>query len=319
MYDLAVICAVGFAAWQGSQAGTLAGGLVGMEMIVSVTIGLLFHELLAGFLVDGLRLGLEPFLSPDFPYQGMAVPLVFAALTWGIFAALRFRLHKGAVAALDDDGSPKPSIVERVAGGLVGGCSGVVIVGAVLVMLSMTPLPAGLRLDPQRMFFDAGGLVLRMAGEFEPDRHEGVSLVVHGEPASRSSDPSAKLVSEPRVAGPDEENPGEGVRFSDVDGNGSFTEDLYFLDLDGDGVRRVGLRDKYVVGVWSGALDAHARERPKPAGVSPDSPAPGESPAPPDSEPASPPPGRQVKPDAEPGAKPGGTKPGKAPPPVDDF
>jgi hypothetical protein len=314
MYDLAVICAVGFAAWQGSQAGALAGGLIGMEMIVSVTVGLLFHELLAGFLGDGLRLALEPFLSPDFPYQGIAVPLAFAALTWGTFAGLRFRFHKGAFAAVDDEGSLKPSTVERVAGGLVGGCSGVVIVGAVLLTLSMIPLPAGLRLDPQRMYFDAGGLVLRMAGEFEPDRHEGVSLVVHGEPASRSSDPSAKLVSEPRVAGPDEGSPDEGARFSDVDGNGSFTEDLYFLDLDADQVRRVGLRDKYVVGVWSGALDAHARPRPKPAGASQDSPAPAPPADPADSEAVSPAPAKP----ARPGTKPA-TKPGKAPPPVDDF
>ena len=313
MYDLAVICAVGFAAWQGSQAGALAGGLIGMEMIVSVTVGLLFHELLAGFLGDGLRLALEPFLSPDFPYQGLVVPLGRApALP---LRALRFRFHKGTALGLDEDDSLKPSTVERVAGGLVGGCSGVVIVGAVLLTLSMIPLPAGLRLDPQRMFFDAGGLVLRMAGEFEPDRHEGVSLVVHGEPASRSSDPSAKLVSEPRVAGPDEGSPDEGARFSDVDGNGSFTEDLYFLDLDADQVRRVGLRDKYVVGVWSGALDAHARPRPKPAGASQDSPAPAPPADPADSEAVSPAPGKP----AQPGTKPGGTKPGKAPPPVDDF
>ncbi|NCX99685.1 MAG: hypothetical protein EBX35_14205, partial [Planctomycetia bacterium] len=91
MYDLAVICAVGFAAWQGSQAGMLAGALVGIEMIMAVAVGLLFHEPIAGLLVDGLRLAAEPLLSPDFPYQGLAVPLAFMALTWGTFAALRFR------------------------------------------------------------------------------------------------------------------------------------------------------------------------------------------------------------------------------------
>lgn len=264
MYDLVVICALGFAAWQGSQAGVIASAMVGIEMIVAVTVGVLFHELVAGLLIDGMRLAAEPFLSSDFPYQAVAVPLAFALLTWGTFAAMRFRLHSSRPAGLDsEDEHDEHETINRVAGGLVGGSSGVVIAGAALVTLSMVPLPATLRLDPQRMFFDLGGLVLRMAGEFEPDRHDGQSLIIHGEPASRSSDPAAKLASEPWVAGPDEGSPDEGARFSDVDGNGSFTKDLYFLDLDGDNIRRVGLRDKYIVGVWSGALDAHARERPK--------------------------------------------------------
>ena len=327
MYDLAVICAVGFAAWQGSQNGALAAGLLGIEMIVSVALGLLFHEFVAGLIVDGLRLAAEPFLTPDFPYQGVAVPLAFAALTWGTFAALRFRLHSAVGSSsegLDEEAAQKLTSIERVAGGLVGGCVGVVITGAALVTLSMAPLPAGLRLDPQRMFFDAGGLVLRMAGEFEPDRYEGVSLIVCGEPASRSSDPAAKLVSEPKAessdeVNPDDANPNDAVRFSDVDGNGSFTQDMYFLDLDSDGSRRVGLRDKYVISVWSGALDAHSRERPKPP-VSSESP-PAAVPADPaGSEAGVPaaeqPPGPGVKPD---GTKPDGTKPGPAPPPADDF
>ena len=265
MYDLAVICAVGFAAWQGSQAGMLAAAVVGLEMIVSLTVGVLFHELVAGLLAEGLKFVAEPFLPSEFPYQGLAVALAFALLTWGTFGALRFRFHRQSPASAPDDEHARPPTIERIAGGLAGGCTGVVIAGAALVTLSMLPLPSALRTDPQGMFFDVGSRVLGMAGEFEPDRHEGVSLVVYGEPASRSSEPSAKLTSEPRVAGPDEASPDEGARFSDVDGNASFSTDLYFLDLDDDGARRVGLREKYVLGDWSGTLQTHARERPKPA------------------------------------------------------
>jgi hypothetical protein len=310
MYDLAVIGAVGFAAWQGSRAGILAAALVGIEMIVSAVAGVLFHELLAGLLVAGLRLAAEPFLPSEFPYQGVAVPLAFSLLTWGTFAGLRFRFHEARDPMSGDDQATVHSAIERAAGALVGGCSGLIVAGAVLVTLSMLPVPAGLRLDPQRMLFDAGGLVLRMAGEFEPDRHEGVSLIVRGEPASRSSDPSALLVSEPRVAGPDAENPDEGARFSDVDGNGNYTEDLYFLDLDGDRLRRAGLLDKYAVGVWSGMLDAHARERPKPPTGDRD-PAAGSS----SGQPARKTEGR--RPGATSGPT-GGPKPGNAQP-VDDF
>jgi ABC-type arginine transport system permease subunit len=83
MYDLAVICAVGFAAWQGSQAGMLAAAVAGLEMIVSLTVGVLFHELVAGLLADGLKFVAEAFLPSEFPYQGLAVALAFALLTWG--------------------------------------------------------------------------------------------------------------------------------------------------------------------------------------------------------------------------------------------
>jgi hypothetical protein len=318
MYDLIVIGALGFAAWQGSQAGVIASAMVGIEMIVAVTAGVLFHELVAGLLIDGMRLAAEPFLSPDFPYQAVAVPVAFALLTWGTFAAMRFRLHSSRTAGLDsEDEHDEHDTIDRVAGGLVGGSSGVMIAGAALLTLSMVPLPATLRPDPQRMFFDLGGLVLRMAGEFEPDRHDGQSLIIHGEPASRSSDPAAKLASEPWVAGPDEGSPDEGARFSDVDENGSFTKDLYFLDLDGDNIRRVGLRDKYIMGVWSGALDAHARERPKqPDATDAEGRAQGGDQQRGDAA------GARGKPSGAPPGKPGGNSRGtKSPsePPVDDF
>jgi hypothetical protein len=46
------------------------------------------------------------------------------------------------------------------------------------------------------------------------------------------------------------------------------TKDLYFLDLDGDAMRRVGLREKYVLGAWGGTLESYARERPVAGGES---------------------------------------------------
>jgi colicin import membrane protein len=88
-----------------------------------------------------------------------------------------------------------------------------------------------------------------------------------------------------------------------VDGDGIFTKDLYFLDVDGDGMRRIGLIDKYVAGCWDASLRSDDRPRPDVKKTA--------SPAPvvvvPSSQPA-------VKPQAAPEPKPGDAKPDPAKP-----
>lgn len=324
MYDLLVIAGVLAVAWQGSRMGAVAAGLLAAELVASVTAGVLLHEALAGALIHGLKLAAEPFLPTDFPYQSLAVATSFILLTWGSFTALRFMLHADQPA--DEEALADRGIVEKVAGGLVGGCAGVLVCGALLLTLSMLPLPQALRPRPQNMFLDAGTMALRMAANFEPDRHEGVSLIVYGEPASTESNRTAKLTSEPSVQLEirDEGQPPPEPLYADVDGNGVFTKDLYFLDLDGDAMRRVGLREKYVLGTWGGTLESYARDRPVAGGESGGAAAPKPAAAEPppiviDAAPAAPPPRPDAAAGPEKGKKPKPTGPAPEEEPPSDF
>ena len=111
------------------------------------------------------------------------------------------------------------------------------------------------------------------------------------------------------------------------DGDGKFTKDLYYLDIDGDRQRRVGLLEKYVVNRWDLAVVAGGRDRPKTGGKPPSKPP--VAPPPADaSQTAQKPPENGQQPTKEP-PPPAGTKP-KVPPgtktpapdepqPLDDF
>lgn len=265
MYDLVVVVAVLAGAWLGSLGGLGRAAAVGVEMFVGLALGVLFHEAIGGGIAWGLRLALEPVLSPDFPFQSLSVALAFLVLTWGTVAFLRFRFHPEQPVTLD---TPEPTTlppVERFGGAAAGAVAGFIGSGAVLVTLSMLPLPAALRPTPRAMFFDAGSVVLRAAGQFEADLHEGSSLVVHGEPAARPGQPGRAQTCEPWIDTDEDGQPSDADRWHDVDGNGTYTAGLAYLDLDGDGLRRIGLIDKYATGGWNGTFDiAAAPEMPAP-------------------------------------------------------
>jgi hypothetical protein len=122
--------------------------------------------------------------------------------------------------------------------------------------------------------------------------------------------------------------------FHDADNNQQFTKVLYFVDLDGNGARRIGLVDKYVVGLWDGSLRSDkveeqapkkppATPKPKPDPVEPkpkpEQPKPKPNPDDPRPKPADP----QPKPDdPQPKPKPKPDDPKPAPeeePPPDEF
>jgi hypothetical protein len=259
MYDLAVVVAVLVGAWFGSTAGLLPAATLAFELFAGFAAAVLVHEMLGGLLAAVLRMALEPVLGLDFPFQGVAVALVFALVTWGTFAALRLLYHPEKPIRLEAQPAeePRPPLT-RLAGGVAGGLAGFIGAGAALVTLSMLPLPGLLRPVPARMIADAGGVLLRAACRFEPDVHENRSLVADGEPPARPSEAGAGLTSEPWIDADGDGSFSEPDRWHDVDGNGTFTAGLAFLDLDGDGARRIGLVEKYATGAWNGLLDIAA-------------------------------------------------------------
>jgi hypothetical protein len=113
------------------------------------------------------------------------------------------------------------------------------------------------------MFIDVGKTALRTAGVFAGEKHEGRSLVLYGEPASRGSVGSARLASETWYDTDANSTIDDHDPYFDSDGNGSFTKDLYYDDVDTNRLRRVGLLEKYTVSRWDGQVIVSNRERPK--------------------------------------------------------
>lgn len=272
MYDLLVIAAVVWFGWLGSQAGLVAAGIAALELLACVVFGTVLHETVSDLLDNGVR-----FATGMQIYSWIAL-LTQGLLVWGTFAALRWWLHRGEELGDESGDGQIAPLADRLGGAVAGGLGGLVLAGAGLVTLSMLPILSGLKPAPQRMYLDAGRLVLRAAGAFAGGFHEGRSLPLEGEPPARPSSMAARMTSEPWFDADADGAPGESDRYSDVDGSGGFSKDLYYVDVDRDGVRRVGLIDKYLAACWDASLNRNDRERedlkkPKPKPVPPGRPA----------------------------------------------
>lgn len=296
MYDLLVIAAVVWFGWLGSQAGLAAAGTAALELLACVVVGTVLHETVSDLLDNGVR-----FATGMQIYSWIAL-LTQGLLVWGTFAAVRWWLHRGEELGDQAGDGQIPPLADRLGGAAAGALGGLVLAGAGLVTLSMLPILSGLKPAPQRMYLDAGRLVLRAAGAFAGGYHEGRSLPLEGEPPARPSSMSARLTSEPWFDANEDGKCDDLDRYRDVDGSSTFTKDLYFTDADADGMRRLGMIDKYVAGRWDSALMSEDRPRPAlqqttgPQGKQPSSPA------------------GAGKPGGKPPAKPDGTTPGNTKP-----
>lgn len=178
------------------------------------------------------------------------------AVAYGSLVAVAAAVCRfGVGELLPDDDVRLAGLPDKVGGLLVGGVTGVLVAGAVLVGWSMMHLPQGLKPDATAMKADAAARVL-----------QAFARSLHADPAARErllrgdlvrdGDPSATgekvLVSEP---------------FDDVDGDWKRSAEERFLDLDRDGEftlsapaiersaggsarRPVGLLDAYWLGSW---------------------------------------------------------------------
>jgi hypothetical protein len=267
MYDLLVIAIVLFCATLGSQRGLRSSSIAFFELLLCLVPAVLLHEWLADWLIYGITAAFEPFMPQGYDLQPLVVPTTFAALLWGSLAVIRGTLHK------DGDGEAAMvtinPLIDGVGGIVVGGCGGAVLAGAALVTISMLPVAGWMKPAGERMFFDVGTLALRAGAGFAPDAHEGRSQVLYGEPVKKKGSLSAAVSSEPWFDSDGDGKPTESDRYSDVDGGGTFTKELYFGDLDNDGMRRIGLVDKYVTGRWDGTLRSEGPASPAPEPVRP--------------------------------------------------
>lgn len=306
LFDLIVAAALLGLAWWGGMAGLRAAAVAALEATCCVLLAVVLHETVAGYLHAGFVMAFGDAIS-----QSWAILLCFVGIAWGLLALIRMWIHPRDDEEEEADDGIDP-LVDRIGGILAGGFGAVLFVGGLLITLSMIPFLAWLK-PSGGLLLDVGGMVVRMADSFAGERFEGRSLPIYGEPASRSSDPAARLTSEPWFDADEDGSFGEADRYRDVDGNGTFTADLYYTDVDQDGMRRIGLLDKYVVGRWDGDLLSLDRNREPANGKG----KPGATPA----KPAKPAPGKPTKPTpSKPGGKPAAPdRKATEPQPDDDF
>jgi hypothetical protein len=304
--DLFVLVGLLYCGFLGLSRGFYEAAVAGLEVLGALVLAVLSHEFLAAILGRIIGDVFGPFLPASLSIQAWSVFIVFALVFWGTLAALVRFVHP----LLRADEVLPETLVDRLGGAFTGAYAGSLFIGAILVTWSMCPLLSGLLPIPaRRMNFDVGRFALRAAGRFATEwRTENPSGVLDGEPVSPQKTRTACTESWRDL----DENGSceESDQYHDADNNQQFTKVLYYTDLDGDGGRRIGLVDKYVVGVWDIGLRSDRVEEPAPKKppATPPRPAPKPprpegppepKPAPGDAkpEPKQPAPGAQPKPD----------------------
>jgi uncharacterized membrane protein required for colicin V production len=144
-------------------------------------------------------------------------------------------------------------LVDKIGGVLIGGLAGVVIAGTLLVLLSAMPIPAAYSIDGTQTKYDLGTRVLKT-----------FASLIEGDAAAREVLLDGEAPAGEAAGGPETSElfvdingnglfDGEGEAaegYLDQDGNGSFTPRVSFTDTNGNGVRDIGLLERYRLRAW---------------------------------------------------------------------
>ena len=257
-FDIIVLLGIAYCAFLGLSRGFFATAVAGVEVLGALILAILLHEPLAGLIGPLFMDSFGFFMPSDFAVQPWAVFLCFTLVFWGSLAAVWKLANPKFIEA---EILPMP-LIDQLGGGLAGGFAGAIFLGAILINWSMCPLLAGIPVPAGGMWLDVGSLAMRAAGQFAGERQaDGTYVPVDGEPA-----PSDGIEGPIRVSSEawrDLNTSGQWEfddPFRDTDGNGTMTKEFKYVDLDGDGRRRVGLVEKYAVGVWDATIRVESRE-----------------------------------------------------------
>ena len=124
---------------------------------------------------------------------------------------------------------------------------------SLLVVVSTLPLPGPYRIDGSSTWNDLGGKMIKAFARFVMPRADARMILLDGE--GQSGQPGdARVSSEPFVdANGNRLFDGEGEsaeRHLDRDGDGSFSARTVFTDTNGNGVRDIGLLERYRLNGW---------------------------------------------------------------------
>ena len=150
---LAIAIVLGFIAY-GFIHGMFRSVLVGMQALVAFVVTLTFIPTLTEILI-----------AIDMP-PSYAFPVALLVLAIGTAIGIHMLIEK----YIPSDSIPLLSVIDKIGGAFIGGTTGYVAAGGLLVGLSLMPLPESYRLKHSELQFDFGAPMLRtFARIIEPD------------------------------------------------------------------------------------------------------------------------------------------------------
>ena len=260
--DLLVLGAVGYCGMLGYSRGLRPALVVAMELFFTLALTLLLTEpvaILLGPLIGSVG-------GRDLDTEAWGTIFSFLILFGIIAAVLQAIVPPGLVYPIEDDDSfandTPLSQPQQIGGAIMGGTCGLLLVGIALITLSMLPLPTAYRFRSTAMLYDVGAFCLRGFSHVAGGGYGGRALVVFGEPVSTAQEPTARLSSESYTDLDGDGKYNDGDAICDIDDSGSFSTDLYYLDLNEDSARQIGMLEKYVTANWGTNPTVQNRERP---------------------------------------------------------
>lgn len=222
--DLFVIAVVLTMSAYGARKGLFYSITLGLTALASIILGLSYCDRLSAWLVVA---DIPPLFAP-----AAALLVILAAAAAGIHFGLH-RIIAGRVLRL----SPT---VDGLGGGLAGALAGFSIAGIALIVWSMLPLPTLMRNNSRTMALDAGEKMLTtLTRSLERDPQARLRLLT-GETWGGRSPPPTRLPTPTRYDTP-------AVPYDDANANG---------------IRDIGLLERYRLGSWDRALSVTATEEP---------------------------------------------------------
>lgn len=229
-FVLAVIAGFAFYGW---QQGLFITTIAALQVLAAGLAALAFAASVAPLLES---LG----LSPD-----RSLPAAYVVVCAG--SMLAGRLAVGAFVPRDAIGFAR--IIDTFLSAVIGGFAGLVLAGVILVGWSMMPLPDWARLRADGLRVDAGSWFLGSFSRCVQPAGPGRDVLLDGESAADEGNEAGRC-SEPFVDGNRNGTFDEGERHLDLDGDGSFTPERSFTDINGNGRRDLGLRECYRLAAW---------------------------------------------------------------------
>ncbi len=233
---LVLAIVAGMAAF-GFQYGLFLAILAGLGAIATLLVTFGLGEAVAGLLV-----------AAEMPVD-YALPVSIGALALAMAVGVRFAIG----GAVGEDTLRFSTLIDKIGGVLVGGLAGVVIAGILLVVLSALPIPAAYRIDGTQTKYDLGTRVLKTFARLIESDAAKREILLNGEGAA-GENPGGLETSELFVDTNGNglfDGEGDGAeRHLDHDGNSSFTPRVAFTDTNGNGVRDIGLLERYRLAAW---------------------------------------------------------------------
>jgi hypothetical protein len=235
--NLLMLAAVAGMAAFGFKHGLFLAVLYGLAGLATLLVSLGLGEGVASLLT-----------AVDVP-AAYALPVGVGLMAGG--AAVGMRL---AIGAAVPEGTLRFSpVIDAVGGVLVGALAGLILGGTLLVVLDVMPIPEAYRIGASQKRNDIGATMLRTLARFvEPDA-AARQVLLEGEPPAADGTGGvvcSELFVDANGNGLYDGDGETAERHLDHDDSGGFTSRAPFIDTNQNGVRDIGLLERYRLGAW---------------------------------------------------------------------